>query len=605
MPVWDWDTTLTVVTVVMMVAALIRNLAGPDVILLTGVTLLMTVGALTDARLPEPAEFVAGFGNEGLITVAVLFVLAAGLSQTGAMSMLAEPLLGHPRTVFGAQSRLMLPVAGLSAFLNNTPIVAMFIPVVTDWCKRTGISSSKLLIPLSYAAILCGGCTLIGTSTNLVVYGMTREAVSKGTLPPIEIGMFTITVIGIPVALAGMTYILIASRWLLPQRKADLIREAEARRYTIEMLVKNGSGVDGKSIEQAGLRHLAGLYLAEIDREGDRIVAPGPEFTLRGNDRLIFVGVVDSVVDLQRIRGLVPATGQVFKLEDPRPNRCLVEAVVSNECPLVGKSIREGHFRTRYNAVVIAVHRGGQHLGDQKIGDIVMHPGDTLLMETHPRFVNQYRNSHDFLLVSAVADSQPRRHEKAWIAMLILAGMVIVVTPGWLSMLNGALIASGLMVATRCCSGNEARRSIDWRLLLVIGSAFGIGEALNTSGAAPNIANALIHLAGNEPWIVLAVLFFVTTLFTEMITNNAAAVLVFPIAQQAATTMNVNFTGFAIAIMIAASASFATPIGYQTNLMVYGAGGYRYSDYLRFGSPINLIAMIVTVLLVPVFFPFR
>ncbi|MEX2214619.1 MAG: SLC13 family permease [Phycisphaeraceae bacterium] len=599
-----WEAWFTLALVLSLIVALARNWAAPDTLFLAGLTILMTVGSISgSAKLPSTQALVAGFGNEGLITVAVLFVLAQGLTQTGAMSMITEPLLGRPKSIAGAQARLLLPAAGLSAFLNNTTIVAIFIPVVTDWCKKAGLAASKLFIPLSYAAILGGICTLIGTSTNLVVFGMTRAAVKSGEIAPVEIGMFTVAIVGVPVAIVGLLYIFIATSKLLPDRRAKRADETEARQYTVEMLVEPKSPVDGKTIEQAGLRNLQGLFLAEIERDGDRIVAAGPQTVLRGNDRLIFVGVVDSVVDLQRIRGLQPATNQVFKLQDPRHNRCLVEAVISTQHPMIGKSIREGRFRSQYNAAVIAVHRGGVHLKDQKIGDIVLQAGDTLLIETHPRFVENYRNSHDFFLVSAVEGSQPMRHDRAWIALAILAGVVACVTPGWLSMLNGALLGAGLMVLTRCCSANDARKSIDWRLLLMIGAAFGVGEALKTSGLASTMAQGLVDAAGGRPWLVMLAIYAVTLFFTELVTNNAAAVLVFPVALMASKSIGADFTGFAVLIMIAASCGFATPFGYQTHLMVYNAGSYRFTDYLRFGLPLDLLVMATAVVGVNLVWP--
>jgi len=599
-----WEAWFTLATVACMIFALAKNVAGPDAIMMAALTVLMTVGAIAGStQLPAPHKIIEGFGNEGLVTVAVLFVIAAGLSQTGAMSMLTDPLLGRPKSTLGAQIRLMFPVAGLSAFLNNTTIVAMFMPVVTDWCKKTGLSPSKLFIPLSYAAILGGTCTLIGTSTNIVVFGMVRDAVQRGELGPTNIGLFTISIVAVPVAILGLIYILIASPKLLPDRHTSRADESEARRYTVEMLVEQNSPIDGKTIEQAGLRHLRGVFLAEIDRGGEALVAVGPETVLRGKDRLIFFGVVESVVDLQRIRGLIPATDQVFKLDDPRHNRCLVEAVISTQCPLVGKTIREGRFRTVYNAAVIAVHRGGEHIVNQKIGDIKVHAGDTLLIETHPRFVETYRNTHDFLLVSAVADSQPLRHDRAIFALAILGAMVLCVTTGWLTMLNGALLAAGAMVLVRCCTATEARKSIDWRLLMVIGAALGVGSALKTSGAATGIAEWFISIAGGRPWVVIAAVYLITAIFTEMITNNAAAALVFPVAQMAAKQLDADFTPFAIVIMIAASASFATPIGYQTNLMVYNAGGYRFTDYLRIGLPLDLLVMVSTIAIATLVWP--
>jgi di/tricarboxylate transporter len=304
------------------------------------------------------------------------------------------------------------------------------------------------------------------------------------------------------------------------------------------------------------------------------------------------------VVDLQRFRGLIPATDQVFKLKHPRAQRCLVEAVVSESAPLVGQTIRDGRFRTLYDAVVIAVARNGERLRG-KIGDIVLRPGDTLLLEARPSFVEQQRNSRDFLLVSRIEDSTPPRHERAWVALAILGAMVTVVTFGWLSMLVAGMLAAGLMIMTGCCTAAVARRSVDWQVLLVIAAAFGLEQALWKSGAASIIAGTFLGAAGDNPHLALAVVYGVTLLLTELLTNNAAAALMFPIAVTTATGLGVHPMPFVIAVMVAASCGFATPIGYQTNLMVYGPGGYRFADYLRIGVPLDILIGLTAVLVIP------
>jgi di/tricarboxylate transporter len=307
------------------------------------------------------------------------------------------------------------------------------------------------------------------------------------------------------------------------------------------------------------------------------------------------------------MRGLTPAPTQVYKLNDPREVRVLVEAVVSPTCPIVGKTIREGEFRSRYDAVVIAVHRNGERIR-QKIGDIVLTPGDTLLLETHRRFLRNKRNSRDFFLVSHIPDSSPRRHSKAWLAAAILAAMVAAMAFEdrlGISVLNAALLAAAAMGLTRCVSAEQARRSVEWPTLVAIGAALGIGRAIETTGLAAFLAGKLITMAqGFGPAGVLAGVYLLTLIFTEIVTNNAAAALAFPIASAAATSLGVNFMPFAIVIAMAASAGFATPLGYQTHLMVYGAGGYRFSDYVKIGVPLDLIVMVVTLVLVPWFFPF-
>ena len=352
------------------------------------------------------------------------------------------------------------------------------------------------------------------------------------------------------------------------------------------------------------MRQLPGLYLAEIDRAGRIIPAVSPQETLMGGDRLLFVGVTESVVDLQKIRGLIPAPEQLFKLSTPRPQRILVEVVVSNSSPVVGKSVREGRFRTLYNAVIIAVARGGERLRG-KVGDVVLQPGDTLLLEAPPSFAQTQRNARDFFLVSRVENSSPPRFERSILALSILASMVATVALGWLTMLEAAVLAAGLMLITRCVSGGAARRSVDWQVLIVIAASFGLGQALEVTGAAESIAQSLVQLAGGNALLSLAVIYGITTLFTEMITNNGAAVLMFPIALATATNLGVDITPFAIAIMMAASASFATPIGYQTNLMVYGPGGYRFTDYLKIGVPLNLLMGAVTLSVAPWVWSFR
>ncbi len=599
----NWEAWSVVILIVLMALALIRNWFSPVAVLLGGLTIIMTLGIFS-GRFPSVTVSLQGFANEGLITIGVLYVIAEGLGRTGAMSLISQSLLGRPRSLFGAQLRLLFPVAAMSGFLNNTPIVAMFMPVVTDWCRKTGLSASKLFIPLSYAAILGGCCTLIGTAANLVVHGLVVEAQQLDELSTIQINMFTNTPLGICVALAGLGYILIMSPVLLPSRDTAVEQLSEVRRYTVEMLVEPGSPIVGKSIERAGLRHLPGVYLMEVVRDNERLVAVGPEQVLYANDRLIFVGAVDSVVDLRKIRGLIPATDQVFKLREPVPNRCMVEAVVSNNCPLVGKSIREGRFRTYYDAVVIAVHRQGEHL-KQRIGDIVLRPGDTLLMEAPANFVDRNRYRLDFFMVSAIEGSQPVRHDRVWPAMIILVLVVAAATFTPMRLVNAALWGSGLMILFKCCTLNEAISAVNWRVLLVIGSALGIGRALDQTGAANHIAYQIIELLSPMgERAMLAAVYMICMLFTSIIGPVGAVAMVFPIVKSLTLGEGLNFMPFVMSLMMIAASSFATPIGYQTNLMVYGAGGYRFSDYLKFGIPLNLIVLIVVVIVAPMIWPF-
>ena len=583
---------LTIFVVTFCVGLLVSNRYPADAVMVGGLTLLLLTGVVT------PDQALSGLANEGMVTVGVLYVVVSGLQETGGIAWMSQSLLGRPKTLANAQIRLMGPVAALSAFLNNTPVVAMFIPAVQDWARRHNLSVSYLMMPLTYAAIAGGACTLIGTSTNLVVNGLIRSGTEFS-----GIGMFDLAWVGLPILALVILFTILFSAKLLPERRSALSQLANAREYTVEMLVEPGSPLDGQTIEDAGLRHLPGLYLVEVNREGLLLPAVSPTTRLCGGDRMLFAGSVESVVDLQKIRGLKLATDQVFKLDSPRHKRCLVEAVISESFPLLGKSIREGRFRTVYQAAILAVARNGGRIAG-KVGDIVLRPGDTLLLEAHPSFVERWRRTREFLLVSRLDDSTPLRHEKAWLAIAIIAGMVMAVTVGWLSMLESAMLAAGLMLLTRCTSPSNAHRAVDWQVLIVIAASFGIGTALQSSGVAEAVAGSAIGLTGNNPWITLALIYLTTAIFTNLITNNAAAVLMFPIALASAERLEVSIMPFAIAIMTAASASFATPIGYQTNLMVQGPGGYTFADYLRLGLPLTVLAGVLTVAIAPLVWPF-
>ncbi|MBO6537197.1 MAG: SLC13 family permease [Balneolaceae bacterium] len=571
---------------------LLTTTIAVDLILLAGLAFLLISGILS------PEEALSGFSNEGMLTVAALYVVAGGLKETGAIQMITQKIMGQTRNVRGAQARIMAPVMVMSAFMNNTPIVASFIPALEHWSKKTGIPVSKVLIPLSYAAILGGTCTLIGTSTNLILNGLLIEEGSIRSL-----GLFEPALIGIPCAIAGFIYLLLFGDKLLPSRGEAFQTFKDTREYTIEMLVPVGSPLARKTIQEAGLRQLPGLFLVEIVREDAVLPAVGPNQRLRENDRLIFAGVVESIVDLQSMNGLVPATDQVFKLDTPRKNRVLLEAVISATHPLRGRTIKEGEFRNRYNAVVIAVSRSGERV-KEKVGDITLKTGDTLLIEASNGFLGRYRNSNHFYLISPLEGVPVTDFKKSGVALLILVIMIILAGTGILSMLQAGVLASGLMIVSRVIRYSVSIESIDWRVLIAIASSLGIGAALKTTGVAGLLAENLLSFAATDTFLLLAITYFLTWILTELITNNAAAVLVFPIALSIASSLGLDFIPFAIVIIMAASASFSTPLGYQTNLMIYGPGGYKYTDYLRIGLPLNLIVAFTTLSLVPFLWEF-
>jgi len=587
-----FDALLTLIALIGVFTALIVWRLPADAVLLTALALVLVAGVVS------PQQALSGFASEGLATVAALYVLVAGLRDTGATQWLASTWLGRPGSERAAQARVTLPAAGLSAFLNNTPVVAMMIPAISDWASKFGLSRSRLLMPLSYAAILGGCCTIIGTSTTLIVNSyLIEDENSRG------LGFFEIAWVGLPIAVVGLLIMWLFGRWLFPDRQSISQQVADPREYSVEMLVQPDGPLVGKTVEAAGLRHLAGSFLIEIRREGDVLPAVASSERLHENDRLVFIGVPDAVVELQKIRGLLPATDQVFKLDGPREQRTMVEAVVSESCPLVGRTIREGRFRNRYDAAVIAVARGGKRLTD-KPGDIRLKPGDALFLEARPGFAERFRYSRDFYLVSRLSDSAPPRHEKALPALGVLAAMVLLATTGILTIFQAALLAAVGTLLLRCTSVANARRQVDWEVLIVIGAAFGLGAALSESGLAAGFADTLLALGGDRPWLSLGMVFLITVIFSAMITNNAAAIIMIPIAQASAEGLGVSFMPFAVAIMMAASASFLTPIGYQTNLMVFGPGGYRFTDYLRAGFPLTLATAAIALVLIPLVWGF-
>jgi di/tricarboxylate transporter len=580
------DGWITIAVIVGMVVVMAANLAGPDMVLIAAVTILLLTGII------EPSEAFIGFSNPAVVTIAALFVVAAGVRETGGLDLAARVVLGRPRSLAGGQLRMMFPASALSAFLNNTPVVAMFVPLVTGWARRNHFSVSLMLLPLSYASILGGTCTLIGTSTNLVVAGLAKE-----WDPTVHFGIFDIAILGIPALTIGMLFIVITSQRLLKDRRGAHQELGKAREYTIAMRVEKGSPVIGDSIEEAGLRSLRGVYLYEIERAGRVLAAVPPTTVLREGDRLHFTGVVDSVVDLRKQR-IVPDTDQVDKIT-ARRDRSLVEAVIGAHSSLIGQTIRVSRFRTIYDAAILAVHRQGVRVTETKVGDIRLQAGDVLLIEAHPDFAQTRQRDPNFVLVAEVEGSAPPRHDRAWLAAVILFLMVLVNATESMSLMVASLSAAGLMLLTRCLTGEQARRSLDWSVLIAIASAFGIAIAIQKSGAAEVLASRLMDVAapfGNVG--LLVALYAITAVLAGLVTTKASAALMFPIAAAAAQAQGIGLLPISYMIMIAASTAFSTPIGFQTNLMVYGPGGYKYTDFLRLGLPLQVLVGISTVTIV-------
>jgi di/tricarboxylate transporter len=584
------DGWITLGIVGLMIVGLVQERLAPDVMVLGALVALVVLGVV------EPAQALPGFANPSVITVGALFVIAGALRNTGGLEVVSSRVFGKVRRLREALLRLTAATTVASAFLNNTPIVAMFLPVVMGWAKRQQLSPSKLLIPLSYAAIVGGVCTLIGTSTNLVVSGLLESRDLPGFT------MFELSWVGIPCAALALGFLVLLAPRYLPER-VDVLRLAgEAQRhYLAEMRLQAPSPLIGKTVEAAGLRNLPGLFLVRIERETAVRSPVGPGEILRDGDRLTFAGVVETILDLQRFRGLVPVVHDRPPEADDR--WILHEAVVSTGSPLVGESIRDANFRGRYNAAVVAVHRHGERV-ESKLGLIVLRPGDTLLLEAAPGFARSFRDSTDFYLVSEVEESAPPRHHRATWALLILIAVVGLAALQVIPIVTAALAGAMTAVAVGCLSPGDARRSIDASVLIVIASSLGIARALEVSGAAEAIAHLVVRASYEfGPLGVLVAVYVVTMLLTEVITNNAAAALVFPIAMATAVEVGADPRSFAVAVAVAASLSLATPLGYQTNLMVYGPGGYRYTDFLRLGVPLQILLGVVAVAVIAAVWP--
>lgn len=629
---FDSSFVITMAVLVFVLLGLLQEYIAAEVVMFTALVMLVGTGVLPFKTAVE------GFADKSCLAIGALYVVGLGLRSTGALESISAVMFGKP----GPQTpriRLLAPLAALSAFMNNTPLVAFFLPIFVNISRRMKISPSQLLIPLSYATIMGGVCSKIGTSTNIVVAGAMERAGDVMSDGP-SMGFFEVSWVGVPIAMVGLLFLVTIGRRLLPNRQ-DLLEYAEThpREYTLEMLVTPSCPLIGQTVRAGGLRDVAGLYLHRIERHSDVISAVGPDEVLRSGDLLCFSGMASHIVDLQKIRGLVPidhrdqaaergftplsataaaTAGSLDSFEGvdtpvapapkpmPRRGRQLCEVVISSTSPLLGQSIRDSDFRRRYNSAVIAVHRSGQKL-DQKIGTIVLLTGDTLLVDADEDFVHRWRHSPDFVLVSGLEDTAPVRHDRAWIALLIFLAVLLGMSFGpdskenvyW----NQSLVAmcgAVAMLWTRCVRGNDAIRAIDMGVIVLVAASLGIGQALEISGAASWIATKLLAVSSPfGPVAVLATVYLLTMVLSELLSNSATAALMCTLAKSIALQQGLDARPLMIAIAIAASCAFATPIGYQTNLMVMNPGGYRFRDYIKVGLPLDLICFIVAMLVIP------
>lgn len=579
----EWQGLLSLGLAIGALLVLIFTRIAAHLVMMAVLIILSVTGVL------EVSEAFAGFSNHGVLTVAAMFVVAAGIHGSGGVDLLVTHVLGHPRSTRRAQMRIALPVALLSAFLNNTPVVATMIPAVRSWAKRIDVAPSKLMIPLSYAAILGGTLTLIGTSTNLVVNGQYQELTGDAGF-----SLFSITAVGLPVVLVGMLFMYFVFPKSLPDRREKGLF-GNLKEFTLEVAVASDGPLVGKTVEEAGLRNLKRIYLVEIERQGTIIPAVSSEEPLQAGDRLVFAGNTEAISDLLRIKGIVPSTdNDEPTLASERRERRLVEAVISPHSHCINQTVRDSHFRERYGAAVLAVARNGERVPGN-LGTTRLKPGDTLLLEARPAFVSRQKYNKDFLLVSDLGTEAPR-HQRAYLSWVILVGVILSAALGLLSMLNAALLGAAAMMISGCCSAQQAQKSLDPTVLLTIAASFALGNAMYKTGVAQWLADGLLTVGLGHPLLILFLTYIAVWLLTESITNNAAAILMVPVVLEMTQKASLNPEPFMLVVMMAASASFSTPLGYQTNLMVYGPGGYRFTDFLKAGLPMSILVGTTTVL---------
>lgn len=575
--------------------------------LICALVVLAMFGALVSRRISPPAgvmaallalffldvigpdQAFAGFANAAPITIAALYVVAAGVDRTGALGGILRSILGGVTRRSGF-ARLLGGAAVTSSIVANTPIVAMLINPVSAWAERRSQPPSRFLIPLSYASILGGMVTVIGTSTNLIGSGLLVEV---GAEP---LGFFEPARIGGPVALIGLVVIALAGPRLMPARGGGSEGDRVAAPFTVSMVVEPGGPLDGVSVSEGELRDLPGVYLVALGRYGSVTAPVGPDVVLEAGDVLTFAGKVSQVVDLGARPGLRLDEDKHLQALDGTQHAWF-EAVVGATSPLLGRSVKDVGFRSRYQAAVVALHRSGQGI-EARLGDVPLQVGDSLLLVSDLDFRERWKQRGDFLLIQRRSEPPPTASRKSWISLAILVGVAALPLLGLVSVLKSALAGAAAMVVSGVLTPRQARDGVDPNVVLMIGAALGVGTAVRTSGLADRVAGGLIGLTeALGPWGVAFGVVLATLVLTELVTNAAAVAMVIPVALTAADRLGEDPRAFALGAIVAASASFLTPIGYQTNTMVYGPGRYQFTDYLRLGVPLTLVVLVVAPLL--------
>ena len=579
---------ITIATVLTMFTILLTTKLRTDLVFLGAIGVLFVTGVL-DAK-----EAFSGFSSTSVVVIGVLFVVVAGLTYTGVLQWMVKHLLGQPDSYSKAIFRLMLPVAALSSFLSNTTVVALFVNIVKMWSKKLGIAPSKLLIPLSYASGMGGVCTLIGTPPNLIISGLYADH-SGHTM-----NVLATTIPGLFCLLVGILSIL-AMRKLLPDRKAPDNAFESTADYTVEMMVTADNPHIGQTIAEAGLSQVRGGKLIELIHY-DTVISPvADDEPVMGGDRLVYAGQVDELLDLRKSHGLVNADHPVFTMSEIEKNRQLRTAYITFGSSLIGQSMDDSTFERDNNMVLVAVARRGQRI-DQSPREVTLQAGDTLLFECPAKAhvdTDRLASHLQFFDSQQVANFS----SKTLISTVIMLAMVALSALGVMPLLQCAFIAAAAMLIFGCCSPDQAMKSINWDILMVFAGSVVLGLAIQKTGIAERMAFGILDVCGTNPIVVMTAICLVGTFITEFISNTAAGAMFFPIMLEAAEKLGYEPYPFLIALMISVSSSFATPIGSPTHMLVYGPGGYRFSDFMRIGLLMNLIILAANILIVNIVYP--
>ncbi len=588
MPSQAW-VTLGVLT--LMFALLIWDRLPAWVVFMGTLTVAMTL------KLAPAEALLKGFSNTGVLTVAALFPVAAGMYATGAISLLSQHMIGLPRSVWAAQLKILPPVALGSAFLNNTPLVAMMIPVVRDLTRVTGLARSKLLMGLSFASILGGTMTLIGTSVNLIVGGLVVDAMTSGRLTGIKpLTIFEPIWVGLPATVAGLLFMVFIGTRLLPGDKLQASASSAQRVFRVELSVQPHSNLDGKTLDVAGFAKPVGYRLLSVTRGGKEAEIT-PTLKLNGGDVLAFAAPTTVLPGLWATIGLVPLNES--QTSSPRYRHQLVEVVVSPHAPAVGRLVSELPLPgSPYNALLVGASHDNLAI-DTPLGDYRVQAGDGGILEVDDSFFYEDRRETDFALTKVIEGFRVQRVDRAWMAAVITVMMVAAAALSITSMLNAALLATMAMLLSGCLPIERAWRSLEWKTLVVLGSAVGLEAAVTGSGLSQKIAELCASIGGGNPRVSLAVVLAGTLIMTNILTNAAAAAFMFPVALSMAQRLHVSFLPFAIILMMGASCAFINPAGFQTNLMVQEPGGYSFSDFAKVGLPLTLVVGVVVIMVAP------